>query len=91
MTLGVLAPYRGMGVGTRLIDRCFSLVSTSLPEVESAYLHVQSNNTDAIEFYKKFGFEVGETVPNYYPRLTPPDAVVLQRKLLTHGNGTSMP
>ncbi len=76
-----------MGVGTRLIDRCISLVTSSLPEVQFAYLHVQYDNADAIEFYKKFGFEVGETVENYYPRLDPPHAVVLRRALLTHENG----
>lgn len=47
-----------------------------------AYLHVQSNNNDAMQFYTKCKFDVGETIPNYYRRLSPPDAVVLRRALV---------
>lgn len=77
----MLAPYRGMGVGTRLVQRCLSILQSSLPEVNEAYLHVQSNNDDAIQFYKRFGFEVGEVIENYYARIEPPHAVILKKKL----------
>ena len=90
ITLGVLAPYRGMGVGSRLLQKCLSVVEASLPEVKQACLHVQTSNQEAVDFYKKFDFEVGETIRDYYRRIDPPDAVVL-RKLLgagaAQGNG----
>lgn len=43
--------------------------------------HVQVNNESAIEFYKKFGFEVVDMKKNYYKRISPADAYVLQKNL----------
>lgn len=40
LTLGVLAPYRGMGVGTRLLQRVMTLASAD-PNIKEAALHVQ--------------------------------------------------
>lgn len=37
----MLAPYRGMGAGAALLQRCLQLVATQLPEVSEAVLHVQ--------------------------------------------------
>lgn len=39
------------------------------------------NNDSAIEFYKKFGFEIVETKEHYYRRIEPADAHVLQKTL----------
>lgn len=89
ITLGVLAPYRGMGVGARLLEKSLSVVETSLPEVKEACLHVQSNNEEAIAFYSKFGFQVKETIKDYYRRLQPPDAVLLSKVLGMKENGTT--
>ncbi|XP_016738733.1 N-alpha-acetyltransferase 50 isoform X1 [Gossypium hirsutum] len=70
MTLGVLAPYRGLGIGTRLLNHVLYLCSKqNIPEI---YLHVQTNNEDAINFYKKFGFEITETIKKYYTNIDPP-------------------
>ena len=43
--------------------------------------HVQTNNQTALSFYKKFGFEVISTAADYYQRLVPSDAYLLERKL----------
>lgn len=40
LTLGVLAPYRGMGVGTRLLQQVLSL-ATEDSNIKEAALHVQ--------------------------------------------------
>lgn len=48
---------------------------------DSIFLHVQINNQDAIDFYKRFGFEVVETKQHYYKRIEPADAHVLQKSL----------
>ncbi len=41
--------------------------------------HVQVNNEEAIQFYQKFGFEIVEKKENYYKRIEPADAYVLQK------------
>ncbi|KAL3819065.1 hypothetical protein ACJIZ3_004970 [Penstemon smallii] len=77
MTLGVLAPYRGLGIGTKLLNHVFEhCMKQNIGEV---YLHVQTNNEDAIDFYKKFGFEITETIQNYYTNITPPDCYVVTK------------
>ncbi|KAL2316533.1 hypothetical protein Fmac_030409 [Flemingia macrophylla] len=77
MTLGVLAPYRGLGIGTKLLNHVLDLCSKE--NFSEVYLHVQTNNEDAINFYKKFGFEITETIQNYYTNITPPDCYVLTK------------
>ncbi|XP_028778463.1 N-alpha-acetyltransferase 50-like [Neltuma alba] len=64
MTLGVLAPYRRLGIGTRLMNHVLDL--SSKENISEVYLHVVADNGDAINFYKKFGFEKTETIGNYY-------------------------
>lgn len=41
--------------------------------------HVQVNNEGAIKFYEKHGFEIVEEKKNYYKRIEPADAYVLQK------------
>nr|XP_043608859.1 N-alpha-acetyltransferase 50 [Erigeron canadensis] len=77
MTLGVLAPYRGLGIGTKLLNHVIDL--SSKQNIGEIYLHVQTNNEDAISFYKKFGFEITETIQNYYTHITPPDCFVVTK------------
>lgn len=43
--------------------------------------HVQVNNQSALEFYKKFGFSVIATEKQYYKRIEPSDAYVLEKDL----------
>ncbi|KAK1265698.1 hypothetical protein QJS04_geneDACA021358 [Acorus gramineus] len=77
MTLGVLAPYRGEGVGTKLLNHVLDL--SQRQHIGEIYLHVQTNNEDAIKFYRKFGFEITETIENYYVNITPADCYVLSK------------
>ncbi|PWA35091.1 N-alpha-acetyltransferase 50 [Artemisia annua] len=77
MTLGVLAPYRGYGIGTKLLNHVIDL--SGKQNISEIYLHVQTNNEDAITFYKKFGFEITETIKNYYTKITPPDCYVVTK------------
>ena len=95
MTLGVLAAYRGYGVGEQLVqsvldyyqqarDRSFNSHDIQdLAQVEEITLHVHTLNEGAIRFYvEKFGFERGELIKNYYTqRIEPPDCYVLHKKL----------
>ncbi|CAN1164835.1 N-alpha-acetyltransferase 50 [Linum perenne] len=77
MTLGVLAPYRGLGIGTKLLNHVLDL--SGKQNIAEIYLHVQTNNEEAINFYKKFGFEITETIKNYYTNITPPDCYVVKK------------
>uniref|UniRef100_A0A7N0UD02 N-acetyltransferase domain-containing protein n=1 Tax=Kalanchoe fedtschenkoi TaxID=63787 RepID=A0A7N0UD02_KALFE len=77
MTLGVLAPYRGLGIGSKLLNHVIDL--SMKQNVSEIYLHVQTNNEDAINFYKKFGFEITATIQNYYTNITPPDCYVVTK------------
>ncbi|KAF8938634.1 acyl-CoA N-acyltransferase [Dissophora ornata] len=84
-TLGVLAPYRRLGLGSQLLDHILEnaeLPPSSGPKIAKVYLHVQTNNEEALNFYKKRGFEVAETCANYYPQLDVADAFRLEKVLI---------
>lgn len=110
MTLGVLAPYRRLGIASNLLSHLLTVVSpgtivaladpnapappppsssallkastaaaadkgkkklepkqpTKDFEVESIYLHVQTSNEEARQFYEKHNFKVVEEIPTYY-------------------------
>ena len=65
MTLGCLAPYRRLGIGTKMLEHVLKVVQED-GNFASIFLHVQINNESAIEFYKKFGFNIVETKEQYY-------------------------
>ena len=65
MTLGCLAPYRRLGIGTKMLEHVLKVVQED-GNFASIFLHVQINNQSAIEFYKKFGFNIVETKEQYY-------------------------
>ena len=82
MTLGCLPKYRRLGVGSRMVEHVFKLCE-KMPDVESIYLHVQLGNDSALEFYKKYGFEITATVNGYYKRIEPSSAYILEKHLRT--------
>jgi len=80
MTLACLAPYRRLGFGTKMLEHVLKICEED-GKFDSVYLHVQISNEGAIAFYRKFGFEIVETKTQYYKRIDPPDAYVLQKTL----------
>ncbi|KAJ3296412.1 N-alpha-acetyltransferase 50 [Borealophlyctis nickersoniae] len=80
-TLGVLAPYRRLGLGSSLVDHLITHCKEK--KINEIYLHLHTENTEALEFYKKHGFTVRETVKGYYKEndIVPPDALVLVKEL----------
>jgi ribosomal protein S18 acetylase RimI-like enzyme len=52
----VLDKYRGNGIGSRLINKCIKLVQKN--NNKSIRLEVDSENREAISFYRKFGFNI---------------------------------
>jgi len=49
-------------------------------KISEVYLHMQEGN-NAIGFYQKYGFEVGEKVENYYLNISPAAGIILRKKL----------
>jgi ribosomal protein S18 acetylase RimI-like enzyme len=80
LVLAVLAPYRGRGVGSELLGAALEAAEKQ-PEIKEVYLHVWTANEDAIRFYTRHGFEVAETLKNYYRGISPPDCHVLRRAI----------
>ncbi|TNM96313.1 N-alpha-acetyltransferase 50 isoform X1 [Takifugu rubripes] len=80
MTLGCLAPYRRLGIGTKMLNHVLNICEKD-GTFDNIYLHVQINNESAIDFYQRFGFQIIETKKNYYKRIEPADAHVLQKSL----------
>eukprot|EP00892_Ulva_mutabilis_P008720 jgi/Ulvmu1/621/UM001_0629.1 len=81
LTLGVLEAYRNQAVGSELLRR--SLLACQCDEViKHAELHVHITNTGAIRFYEKHGFKKVKVQRGYYSKLTPGDAVLLQRDMV---------
>ncbi|XP_041373161.1 N-alpha-acetyltransferase 50-like isoform X2 [Gigantopelta aegis] len=78
MTLGCLAPYRRLGIGTVMLHHVLKICEDD-GNFDNVFLHVQVNNDSAIKFYEKFGFEIAEEKKNYYKRIEPADAYVLQK------------
>jgi len=86
MTLGVLAPYRRYGIGTKLLDHILEQSesqrkATPQQPVKSLYLHVQTTNQEAVDWYTKRGFVIEKTVEGYYRNIEDRDAHILVRKL----------
>lgn len=76
--LAVLAPYRGLGVGSRLMTSVLDELPKH-PEVVEVYLHVHTPNTRAIAFYERLGFDNVGVIHGYYPDLDPTTCVLLRR------------
>ena len=49
--------------------------------VAEVYLHVQTSNTTAKDFYLSHGFENVGVAENYYTRVDPPDAYILRKAI----------
>jgi len=79
MTLGCLFTYRRLGIGSTMLKHVLECATKK--GVDNIYLHVQINNTEAIEFYKKFGFEIVDTKEDYYKRIEPSTALVLRKQM----------
>ncbi|PIK60315.1 putative N-alpha-acetyltransferase 50 [Apostichopus japonicus] len=82
MTLGCLAPYRRLGIGTVMLKHVLKYCEKD-GNIDNLYLHVQINNESAIEFYKHFGFEIIETKQHYYKRIEPAEAHVFTKNSQT--------
>ncbi|KAL8648937.1 MAG: hypothetical protein Q9210_004701 [Variospora velana] len=82
-TLALLSPYRAKGIATALVEAIITTLCTQ-KEYEgtaSIYAHVWEANEEALEWYVKRGFQVGDVVQGYYRRLKPAGARIVWRDL----------
>ena len=95
-SLALFSPYRGKGLMGMAIKEILRYAANNPPEpgkrIGDAYVHVWTENRDALDWYAKQGFEkVGEKpLEGYYHRFSPGTAWVLRRRLkvgdlLAHG------
>ena len=64
ISIAVDKNYRRLKAGTQLLIKAISILS--LLNLDTIYLEVNENNTDAVEFYKTFNFKIDRIVPGYY-------------------------
>lgn len=79
LTFGVLAPYRRLGLGAKMLDYLESHVKNEL-KAKSISLHVQEGN-DAKEWYIKNGYTEEKFEENYYPKSQPSGAYFLTKSM----------
>ena len=80
MTINVLPAYRRRGIATKLLEHLLSEAAKD-ETIKEVYLHVQTSNTDARDFYLKHNFIQSGTLEGYYKRIEPADAFVLVKIL----------
>ncbi|KAK7195256.1 acetyltransferase [Novymonas esmeraldas] len=79
MTIGVLAAYRHLGIGSRLLQTVLSNVHhNTRTRITGVTLHVQVGSP-ALEFYRRFDFEELQLVEDYYADLEECNAILLHR------------
>ena len=88
MTITVLKPYRRYGIASKLLSRAIEDCMVAR-DVSRMVLHVQSNNEQALSFYKKNDFVVESHLENYYTDLEPSDCYFLVKTLDTAGGAAA--
>ncbi|KAI0266812.1 acyl-CoA N-acyltransferase [Gloeopeniophorella convolvens] len=80
LTMGVLAPYRSLGIGSHGLDVVLqAAASHSKPKIDRIYLHVQVSNDGAKLFYERHGFKESGIDESYYKKIKPSGAWILER------------
>ncbi|KAF8904486.1 acyl-CoA N-acyltransferase [Gymnopilus junonius] len=80
MTMGVLAPYRSRKLGSQALELVLAAAATHIkPKINKIYLHVQVSNHDAKKFYERHGFNEVGIQKEYYKKIVPQDAWVLEK------------
>ncbi|KAG8213718.1 acyl-CoA N-acyltransferase [Butyriboletus roseoflavus] len=79
-TLGILAPYRSRKLGTQALQLIIEAASRhNKPRIKRISLHVQVSNGDAKRFYESHGFREAGVQKDYYKKITPRDAWLLEK------------
>ncbi|KAG8166511.1 hypothetical protein KVR01_002200 [Diaporthe batatas] len=91
-SLGVLAPYRGLGLAAAAVEGIFDALRAVAADARGSglnigwvYAHVWTENHDALAWYARRGFERDSRLENYYFKLQPGSAWVMKRRVLPPG------
>ena len=68
-------------LGSKLLRQILEYAE-SHSDIADVYLHVQTSNTEALDFYKKQGFEIVGKIENYYKKIDPPDCYIVSKKFV---------
>jgi ribosomal-protein-alanine N-acetyltransferase len=64
VTIDIRAEYRRRGYGTELLDRSEQILREA--SISRYELQVDTANADALEFYRRHGFVIANTLKDYY-------------------------
>lgn len=79
VSVAVSPKHRRKGIGSLLLSQALEKLKEL--KTKEVFLQVEVTNSPAINFYKKFGFEVEDVIPNYYGKER--DAYLMRLKLLS--------
>jgi len=89
-TMGVLAPYRSRSIGSKSLQHVLDAARAhTKPRISTIYLHVQVSNLAARRFYERHGFQECGTAKDYYKKIEPRDAWILEVNLHPSESGES--
>jgi ribosomal-protein-alanine N-acetyltransferase len=64
LMLAVEVPYRNRGIGSALMDAF--LQQCAMRAMKTVELEVRVSNGNAIQFYRRYGFQIAGTLPKFY-------------------------
>ena len=71
-----------MGVASALLTHVLDKAKKD-PDIQEAYLHVQTSNAEAKTFYLSHQFTEVDVISNYYKNIEPSDCFLLRRSLIS--------
>ncbi|EJT97257.1 acyl-CoA N-acyltransferase [Dacryopinax primogenitus] len=81
-TMAVLAAYRSLTIGHQMLSLVLHAAAKhKSPKISSVYVHVQVSNEEARKFYEREGFTVISEVKDYYRKITPKEAWLMEREI----------
>ncbi|OAA72160.1 Acyl-CoA N-acyltransferase [Cordyceps fumosorosea ARSEF 2679] len=79
-SLGVLAPYRALGLAGAALDDIVAQAAASALPLRSVTAHAWTENEQGLAWYHRRGFEsCGAPIQGYYRRLRPDSAILVSR------------
>ena len=81
--LCLLAPHRQLGIATSLLDTITVPSLLQQHNIARVYAHVWESNADALAWYERRGFRKAMKVDQYYRKLRPDGAWIVERDVET--------